>query len=287
MPPKGDLGNMHLPIPLVGEVIGVVSRNLYENEEVVCPTVAQQWVDRYRRENPAEADPRVVAYGAYLLVLRVVYGVRRRPRTPWSQVWFGRTLALWLLAFREVAVAQRNRRWARIEVRNLHRRRRIGLARARTVPYQITTPQVRWDCGPLWGTVRLRNVYERVEYGHPFAGGVNGFRSTRHLGYEVRDHSGRHGYPAVTRGPDRWMWYTAMELEYSMITRPNWVVTTRVGGYNRLTMPNPPDEPHIEHLDSWGRGPYSDDRGCDTETDSDTEDDEILSRRGRYPNHPV
>ena len=70
MPPKGDLGNMHLPIPLVGEVIGVVGSNLYDNEEVVFPTVAQQRVDRYRRENPAEADPRVVGYGAYLLVLR-------------------------------------------------------------------------------------------------------------------------------------------------------------------------------------------------------------------------
>ena len=95
--------------------------------------------------------------------------------------------------------------------------------------------------------------------------------------------------PVATHEPDRGMWYTAMELEFSMITRPNWVFTTQVGqpGYNRLTMPNPPDEPHIEHLDSWGRGPFSDDDGCDTETDSDTEDDEILSRRGRYPNYPV
>ena len=70
-----------MPIPLVRTVEGVIVRNLYDDEEVECPTVAQQWVDRYRRENPEEADPRVVAYGAYLLVLRVVYAVRRRPRT--------------------------------------------------------------------------------------------------------------------------------------------------------------------------------------------------------------
>ena len=144
-------------------------------------------------------------------------------------MWFGRTLGLWLLAFREVVVAQRNHRRARIEVRNLHRRRLIGLASARTVPYQITMPQVRWDCGPVWGTVRLRYVYERVEYGHPFAGGVMDFRSTRHLGYEVRIHSGGHGYPAATCQPDRGIWYTAMELEFSIITRPNLVFTTQVG----------------------------------------------------------
>ena len=148
----------------------------------------------------------MVAYGAYLLVLRVVYGVRRRPRTPWSQVWFGRTLALWLQAFREVTVAQRDRRWARREVRDLHRRLRVGLARAGTVPYHITTPHVRYDCGPVWGTVRLRCVYERVEYGQPCVGGVNGLRSTRHLGYEVVDHSGRHVYPAATLEPDRGIW---------------------------------------------------------------------------------
>ena len=42
MPPEGDLGNMHLPIPLVATVVGVVVRNLYDNEEVECPTVAHQ-----------------------------------------------------------------------------------------------------------------------------------------------------------------------------------------------------------------------------------------------------
>ena len=55
-----------------------------------------------------------------------------------------------------------------------------------------------------------------------------------------------------------------------------------IGDINTLTMPQPPDEPTIEDLDAWGRGPFSDDGGCDTESDSDTEDDEVLSRRGRY-----
>ena len=142
MPPEGDLGNMHLPIPLVASVIGVVVRNLYDHEEVECPTVAEPWVDRYRRENPEEIDPRVVAYGAYLLVLRVVYGVRRRSRTPWSQVWFGRTLALWLEAFRVVTVEQQDRRRARRQVRDPCRQHRI-------VPWQITSSTSRWDCGPV------------------------------------------------------------------------------------------------------------------------------------------
>ena len=54
MPPKQALGNMHLPIPLVCEVEEVVRVNRYENKIVVCPTVAQQLVDRYRREDPGE-----------------------------------------------------------------------------------------------------------------------------------------------------------------------------------------------------------------------------------------
>ena len=97
-----------------------------------------------------------------------------------------------------------------------------------------------------------------------------GVRSTSHVGYEVRDHSGRHGYPATTHDPDRGSWYHAMELEFAMVTRPNWVFTTQVGqpGYGRLTMPNPPDAPHLAHLDTWVRGPDSDDDGCDTERNS-------------------
>ena len=111
-------------------------------------------MDRYRRENPEEVDPRVVDYGAYLLVLRVVYGVRRRPRTPWSQVWFGRTLALWLQAFRVVTVEQRHCRRLRWDVRDAHRRRRIALARTRALgPWQYITRPHPFDCGPVWGTV--------------------------------------------------------------------------------------------------------------------------------------
>ena len=41
MPPKGELGNMHLPIPLVTTVVGVVYWNGYKCEEIECPTVAQ------------------------------------------------------------------------------------------------------------------------------------------------------------------------------------------------------------------------------------------------------
>ena len=90
MPPKGDLGNMRMPIPLVTTVVGVVWRNRYECEEIECPTVAQQWVDRYRREEPEDVDPRLIAYGAYLLALRTVYGLHRRHRTPWHPVaYFG------------------------------------------------------------------------------------------------------------------------------------------------------------------------------------------------------
>ena len=229
MPPKGDLGNMHLPIPLVASVVGVVVRNLYDHEEVECPTVAQQWVDRYRGENPEEVDPRVVAYGAYLLVLRVVYGVRRRPRTPWSQVWFGRTLALWLQAFRVVTVEQRHRRRLRRECRDAHRRRRIALAMTRTVPWQYTSRASQFDCGPVWGTVRLRYVYERVEYGVGTVLGVSAWRETRHLGYEVVDHSGRHGNPAVRRERGRGVWYEAAEVEFAMGTGPHWVFTHEVG----------------------------------------------------------
>ena len=86
MPPKGDLGNMHIAIPLVTTVVGLVWRTRWECEELECPTVAQQWVDRYRREEPEDVDPRLIAYGAYLLALRTVYGLRRRPRTPWHPV---------------------------------------------------------------------------------------------------------------------------------------------------------------------------------------------------------
>ena len=196
MPPKQSLSNMHWPIPLVGEVEGVVMVTGGESRILVCPTVAQQWVDRYQGEHPGEANPRVVAYGAYLLVLRVVYGIRRHPRTPWSQEWCRETLAMWLVVFREVAVAQRARRRARLAVRDQARLWRVS----RAVPYRIHTPPEQWDAGPDWGFVPHRRIYEWVEFGHPFGGdgGMLGVRSTRHLGFEVRDRSGRHGYPTAS-----------------------------------------------------------------------------------------
>ena len=80
-----------------------------------------------------------------------------------------------------------------------------------------------------------------------------------------------------------------------MGTRPKWTFTFEVGqntklehkligDINVLTLPQPPAPPDVEELDAWGRGPDSEsDNGCDTETNSDKGDDEVLSRRGRYP----
>ena len=128
--------------------------------------------------------------------------------------------------------------------------------------------------------------------------GVSALRETRHLGYKVVDHSGRHGNPATKPERGRGVWYTAAEVEFAIGTgrnsgTPDWVFTREVGSnsdypdiigdINTLTMPQPPDKPTIENLDAWGRGPFSDNDGCDTEPNSDTEDDVVLSRRGRYP----
>ena len=140
MPPNEDLGNMHIAIPLVTTVVGLVWRTRCECEEVECQTVAQQWVDRYRREEPEDVDPRLIAYGAYLLALRTVYGLRRQPRTPRHPVSCSRTLTMWTNMFRLVTHAQRKRRVLRIVFRDLHRGRRIALARARALgPRQRTT----------------------------------------------------------------------------------------------------------------------------------------------------
>ena len=161
------------------------------------------------------------------------------------------------------------------------------------MPWQYTSRASRFDCGPVWGTVRLRYVYERVEYGVGTVLRVSALRETRHLGYKVVGHSGRHGYPAVGRERGRGVWYDAAEVEFAMGTGPDWVFTHEVGhnsdypriigDVNTLTMPQSPDDLTIQGLDALGRGPISDDNGCDTETDSDTEDDEILSRSGQYP----
>ena len=94
-----------MAIPLVGRVVGVVSRGRQEAEEVSGQTVAQQWVDQFRREGPEEHDPRVIAYGANLLALRTVYGIRRQPRTPWRSVSCARTLHMWIDMWRVVTIA--------------------------------------------------------------------------------------------------------------------------------------------------------------------------------------
>ena len=65
-------GDRLMAIPLVTRVVGVVARNRYDSEEVECQSVAQQWVDLFRREEPEELNPRLIAYGAYLLALRTV-----------------------------------------------------------------------------------------------------------------------------------------------------------------------------------------------------------------------
>ena len=101
---------MHMPIPLITTVVGVVWRSRYECEEIECQTVAQHWVDRYRREEPEDLHPRLIAYGSYLLALRTVHGLRRRPRTPWHPVAYFRTRALRTKMFRLVTHAQKERR---------------------------------------------------------------------------------------------------------------------------------------------------------------------------------
>ena len=131
---------MHIAIPLVTTVVGLVWRNRWDWEELECPSVDQQWVDQYRREEPKEVNPRLIAYGAYLLALRTVYGLRRQPRTPWRPVSCSRTLHMWINMWRLVTKAQRQRRVLRLVVRDLHRGRRIALARARALgPRQRTT----------------------------------------------------------------------------------------------------------------------------------------------------
>ena len=81
MPPKQSLGNMHLPIPLVGEVEGlVVTRDEDGNtvtRDVVCPAVAQQWVDRYPTASPLIAE---TTLGTCYHVMVVEFDMGRRPQ---------------------------------------------------------------------------------------------------------------------------------------------------------------------------------------------------------------
>ena len=173
-------GNRLMAIPLVGRVVGVVSRGRQEAKEVSCRTVARIWVEGFMRERPEEHDPRVIAYGAYLLALRAVYGIRRQPRTPWRSVSFARTLHMWIDMWREVTMASRGRRIHRLVRRNIARDIRIELARARALgPREWTTTALPFYCGPVWGTVELRYVYVREEYGVGPVSGVGAYRSMR------------------------------------------------------------------------------------------------------------
>ena len=288
-------GNRMAAIPFVGRVSGVVSRGRQETERVSCRTVARIWVEGFMREDPGENDPRVIAYGAYLLALRTGYGIRRQPRTPWREVSCAKTLHMWLDMWRRVVMATRGRRIDRLVRRNIARDVRIELARARALaPREMMTTPQPFYCGPVWGTVELRWVYIREENGVGPVSGVGRYRSTRHIGFEVADPSGRHGWPAIAR----FHLYNGVWYEFGMGQEPEWTFVFEVGqntamehihgaqyrgDINVLTMPQPPAEPDVEELDAWGRGPDSGSDTCDTESDSDTEDDEVLSRRGRYP----
>ena len=51
MPRNENLGDRLMAISLVTRVVGVVWRNRYDSEEVECQSVAQQWVDQFRRKS--------------------------------------------------------------------------------------------------------------------------------------------------------------------------------------------------------------------------------------------
>ena len=291
-------GDRMIAIPFVGRVSGVVSRGRQETERVSCRTVARIWVEGFMREDPGENDPRVIAYGAYLLALRTGYGIRRQPRTPWREVSCAKTLHMWIDMWRKVTMATRRRRIGRLVRPNIARDIRIELARARALkPREWMTTPLPFYCGPVWGTVELRWVYVSEENGVGPVSGVGRYRSTKHIGFEVADPSGRHGWPAIVRWPGHGIVYHWMQVEFGLGSSqgwPKWTFTFEVcqnaaqehrclGDINVLTMPQPPAEPDVEELDAWGRGPDSGSDTCDTESDSDTEDDEVLSRRGRYP----
>ena len=173
---------------------------------------------------------------------------------------------MWINMRRLVTKAQRQRRVLRVVVRDLHRGRRIALARARALgPRQWTTGTNPFYCGPVWGTVQVRYVYRRKEYGEGPVQGVGAYRSTTHLGWEVVDPSGRHGWPEVVQVAGRGIAYLWAEVEFVMSSpwdRPKWAFTFEVGqntktgiigDINTLTMPQPPAPPDIEELDAWGR----------------------------------
>ena len=96
---------------------------------------------------------RVRAGGNWGRVVGIVYSVRRRPRSPWSAVWSRVTAAMWLDVFREVTVAQRARRLARLAPGDHARQQRMLLAFERCVPHLVPTVPEPWDAGPDWGVV--------------------------------------------------------------------------------------------------------------------------------------
>ena len=71
--------------------------------------------------------------------------------------------------------------------------------------------------------MELRFVYVREEYGVGQVSGVGRYRSTRHLGFEVADPSGRHGWPAIVRWPGKGgTIYNGMQYEFGIDPFPKW-----------------------------------------------------------------
>ena len=59
--------------------------------------------------------------------------------------------------------------------------------------------------------------------------GVGAYRSTRHLGFEVADPSGRHGWPAIVQEPGHGIAYHWAEVEFALGPTPKWTFTFEVG----------------------------------------------------------
>ena len=101
----------------------------------------------------------------------------------------------------------------------------IALARARALgPRQWTTGTHPFYCGPVWGTVQVRYVYRREEYGEGPVQGVGAFKGTTNLGWEVVDPSGRDGWPVIVQVAGQGIAYHWAEMEFAMGTVPKWVL---------------------------------------------------------------
>ena len=114
----------------------------------------------------------------------------------------------------------------------------------------------------------LRGFYDRVEF-WPGEIGQWGVRRTTHIGFEVRDRSGRHGFPTTSPLVAKTRFGTSyhfMVVEFEMGRRAQWVFTTEVGQphtYGRLLVADPPGVVN-KWVDTSGRGMDSDSDGCDT-----------------------